>query len=178
MPTFLHQVAGFHCAFRRGTRLIMTASLPSTIFTTTRSKPGPIPIPAATGSVISSLRMSGRVGRVLAYGYDSSASALFADDAPKIIQRMAESFVQELRADRQFACTLRRPIIFVCHGMGGVLVKKSLVYQSSISGTTTFQALPSSSLGHRMGTPIRPVGWSVKPCPRRQDAARVPTSNP
>jgi hypothetical protein len=44
---------------------------------------------------------------------------------------MAESFVQELRADRQFAGALRRPIVFVCHGMGGVLVKKSLIYAST-----------------------------------------------
>ncbi|GAB1317905.1 Nephrocystin [Madurella fahalii] len=72
-----------------------------------------------------------RVGRVLAYGYDSSASAMFASDASETIQRMAESLVQELRADRQFADALRRPMIFVCHGMGGVLVKKSLVYAST-----------------------------------------------
>jgi hypothetical protein len=32
-----------------------------------------------------------RVGRVLSYGYDTSASALFADDAPETIQRSRSS---------------------------------------------------------------------------------------
>ncbi|KAM7205417.1 hypothetical protein V8F20_003186 [Naviculisporaceae sp. PSN 640] len=72
-----------------------------------------------------------RAARVLAYGYDSSALSFFTSDAPERVQRLAESLVQELRANRQFAGSLRRPIIFVCHGMGGVIVKKSLIYSSS-----------------------------------------------
>ncbi len=44
---------------------------------------------------------------------------------------MAESLVQKLRAERQFASALRRPVIFICHGLGGTIVKKSLIYSST-----------------------------------------------
>lgn len=71
------------------------------------------------------------MGRVVAYGYQSSVASFFAHDSTERIQRMAESLVQELRANRHFAGTLRRPIIFICHGLGGVIVKKSLVYSST-----------------------------------------------
>ena len=71
------------------------------------------------------------VGRVVAYSYEATVASLFANDAPARVQRMAETFLQELRADRKFAGTLRRPIVFICHGFGGVLVKKSLIYSST-----------------------------------------------
>ncbi|KAF2177493.1 hypothetical protein K469DRAFT_742537 [Zopfia rhizophila CBS 207.26] len=72
-----------------------------------------------------------RVARVLTYGYDASVSAFFGDSAALNIQRMAECLVQELYADRRFAGMKQRPIIFVCHGLGGVLVKRSLIYSST-----------------------------------------------
>ncbi|KAK1833525.1 hypothetical protein QBC39DRAFT_302939 [Podospora conica] len=82
-----------------------------------------------------------RVARVLTYGYDSTASALFANDAPDTIRGMAESLVQELRANRQFSQALRRPIVFICHGFGGVLVKKSLLYSSTRTATKVVHLL-------------------------------------
>lgn len=72
---------------------------------------------------------------MLTYGYNSTSTALFSSDAPDAVRGMAESLVQELRANRQFSRALRRPIVFVCHGFGGVLVKKSLLYSSTRTAT-------------------------------------------
>ncbi|KAI0392751.1 hypothetical protein F5Y17DRAFT_342997 [Xylariaceae sp. FL0594] len=69
--------------------------------------------------------------RILAYGYDASPALFLANGASATVQRGAECLVQELYADRRFSGTTRRPIIFLCHGLGGIVVKKSLVYSST-----------------------------------------------
>ena len=71
--------------------------------------------------------------RVLAYQYNGEAfSSLrggggFADR----ILPFANSLVAELCADRQLGDALKRPIIFVCHGFGGLLVKRALAFSST-----------------------------------------------
>ncbi|KAJ2996179.1 hypothetical protein NUW58_g1058 [Xylaria curta] len=68
--------------------------------------------------------------RILTYGYDASPALFLSNGAPLAIQRSAECLVQELYADRKLSNALERPIIFVCHGLGGIVVKKSLIYSS------------------------------------------------
>jgi hypothetical protein len=79
-----------------------------------------------------------RTARVLAYGYHATTSTFFDKGADLRLQMIAESFIQELvRTDRYWGPGQHRrnPIIFVCHGLGGLLVKKCLF----ISSTQTTQ---------------------------------------
>jgi hypothetical protein len=46
----------------------------------------------------------------------------------------ANNLVAELCADRQLESAFDRPIIFICHGFGGLLLKRALVYSSSREG--------------------------------------------
>ncbi|KAF2100842.1 hypothetical protein NA57DRAFT_36754 [Rhizodiscina lignyota] len=72
-----------------------------------------------------------KIARILTYGYDASYETFFGAHAASNIQRIAHSFLQQLQADRRLEKAQKRPIIFICHGLGGVLVKKTLIFSSS-----------------------------------------------
>jgi hypothetical protein len=72
-----------------------------------------------------------KVARVLTFGYDASASSFFGESCADKIQAYAHTLVAGLQADRSLEGYDHRPIVFVCHGLGGILVKKALAYSSS-----------------------------------------------
>ena len=69
--------------------------------------------------------------RVLAYNYKSEVLTSPSDSSVDRIRPFATSLVAELCADRQLAGASKRPIIFICHGVGGLVVKRALSYSST-----------------------------------------------
>lgn len=69
--------------------------------------------------------------RVLIYSYKAEAFTSPGVGSTKSILAHANNLVAELCADRQLENAFDRPIIFICHGFGGLLVKRALAYSSS-----------------------------------------------
>ena len=55
----------------------------------------------------------------------------FGDSSANRILQHAHTLVASLQADRALSNAEERPIIFVCHGLGGVLVKRALAYSAT-----------------------------------------------
>ncbi|KAI4093367.1 MAG: hypothetical protein LQ344_002955 [Seirophora lacunosa] len=62
--------------------------------------------------------------RILSFGYDASATAFFGRTSSDTILQHAHTLVAELVADRQLEGAVGRPIIFICHSLGGIVVKR------------------------------------------------------
>ena len=69
--------------------------------------------------------------RILVYGYKAEALASPGKGTADRILPHATSLIAELCADRQLANAFERPIIFICHGLGGLLVKRALAFSST-----------------------------------------------
>lgn len=71
------------------------------------------------------------IARILTFGYNAEATAFYGSGSADRILQHAHTLVADLQADRALEGCSKRPIVFLCHGLGGILVKKALAYSSS-----------------------------------------------
>jgi hypothetical protein len=69
--------------------------------------------------------------RILTYGYKLDFHPSSAESSPDRILPHALTLVANLYADRDLANATDRPIIFICHGLGGILVKRALAFSNT-----------------------------------------------
>lgn len=94
--------------------------------------------------------------RVLSYEYSIKNILEAKENFAKNLVSNAITLVQQLSADRYHLDALERPIIFICHGFGGLLVKRALVHSAAVRAHQTehLRSIYVSTFGILfMGTP-------------------------
>ena len=69
--------------------------------------------------------------RVLSFTFVARPSSLVLNDPANNILQNAHTLVAELEAVRNLSDSSERPLLFLCHGLGGILVKKALAFSAT-----------------------------------------------
>lgn len=75
--------------------------------------------------------------RILTYGYNADVVSFTDGVSSERIHNHAEDLVSALAANRNLNRCLERPVIFVCHSLGGIVVKRALIYAHNVSSERT-----------------------------------------
>ena len=75
--------------------------------------------------------------RILVYGYDADVTSFTGSTSKEKIHNHAEHLVAALAANRSIRGASDRPLIFVAHSLGGLVVKRALIHSSEMRGTNT-----------------------------------------
>jgi len=67
----------------------------------------------------------------LTYGYRAESLTTPGEGTTDRILPYANSFIAELCAERELSDAYNRPIIFICHGFGGIILKRALALSST-----------------------------------------------
>src|SRR5699024_6013728 len=72
--------------------------------------------------------------RFLSYEYDAKRLMAPGGPAPNGVYYESVKLVMELVAERFIQKAMQRPIVFICHGFGGILIKRALNFPNSRKG--------------------------------------------
>jgi alpha-beta hydrolase superfamily lysophospholipase len=69
--------------------------------------------------------------RVLTFDYNPDPLLFTGPGFMDKVQGHATTLVADLEAERSLMNASQRPLIFVCHGLGGIIVKSALIHSAS-----------------------------------------------
>ena len=93
--------------------------------------------------------------RILTYGYDADTSSFTDSQSRNSLASHAENLLVELVANRRIRGANQRPLIFVAHSLGGLLVKQALVSSAEFPGEILRSIFVSTYGILFLGTPHR-----------------------
>lgn len=99
--------------------------------------------------------------RIMTFGYDSTVAfsrsvAKIEDKALELLNRLSRK-----RCDTQGSSARTRPIVFVCHSLGGIVVKKALILAHERSSDPEYKQILDSTKGIAfLGVPHKGFGAS------------------